>query len=81
MRKTNAGEKDNLRNILEGDVVSENDLAYTLGLMTKHGAVDEALSVAQSHSNDAKAALTVFPNSMPRRALMALADFVVQREM
>jgi octaprenyl-diphosphate synthase len=81
MRRANAGEKDNLRNILEADVVSENDLAYTLGLMTKHGAVDEALSVAQSLSNDAKAALTVFPNSMPRRALVALADFVVQREM
>ena len=32
MRKANAGEKDNLRNILEGEVVSENDLAYTLGL-------------------------------------------------
>ncbi len=81
MRKANAGEKDNLRNILEADIVSENDLAYTLGLMTKHGAVDEALGIAQSLSNDAKATLTVFPNSMPRRALMGLADFVVQREM
>jgi geranylgeranyl pyrophosphate synthase len=49
--------------------------------MTKHGAVEEALGVAQSLSNDANAVLTVFPNSMPRRALMALADFVVQREM
>jgi octaprenyl-diphosphate synthase len=81
MRKANAGEKDNLRNILGADVVSEYDLTYTLGLMTKHGAVDEALGVAQSLSNDAKATLTVFPNSVPRRALMALADFVVQREM
>jgi geranylgeranyl pyrophosphate synthase len=49
--------------------------------MTKYGAVDEALGVAQSLADDAKAALTVFPNSMPRRALMALADYVVQREM
>jgi len=81
MRKADAGEKDNLRNILEADVVSENDLTYTLGLMTKHGAVEEALGVAQSLSDDAKTALNVFPNSMPRRALTALADFVVQREM
>jgi octaprenyl-diphosphate synthase len=81
MRKANAGEKDNLRNILNADAVSENDLTYTLGLMTKHGAVEEALGVAQSLSNEAKAALIVFPNSMPRRALTALADFVVQREM
>ncbi|MGC1455373.1 MAG: polyprenyl synthetase family protein [Nitrospirota bacterium] len=81
MRKANAGEKDNLRNILDADTVSENDLTYTLGLMTKHGAVEEALDVAQSLSNDAKAALMAFPNSLPRRALMALADYVVQREM
>ncbi len=81
MRKANAGEKDNLRNILDADTVSENDLTYTLGLMTKHGAVEEALDVAQSLSNEAKAALMAFPNSLPRRALMALADYVVQREM
>jgi octaprenyl-diphosphate synthase len=81
MRRADAGEKDNLRNILNADAVSEGDLSYTLGLMTKHGAVDEALGIAQSLSNEAKAALFLFPDSLPRRALMALADYVVQREM
>jgi len=81
MRRADAGEKDNLRNILNADTVSEGDLSYKLGLMTKHGAVEEALGVAQSHSNVAKAALFMFPDSLPRRALMALADYVVQREM
>ena len=81
MRKADAGEKDNLRNILNADRVTEDDMTYTLGLMTKHGAVEEALGVAQSLSNEAKTALLVFPDSLPRRALMALADYVVQREM
>ncbi len=81
MRKVDAGERDNLINILDADAVSEDDLTYTIGLMTKHGSVQEALGVAQALANDAKAALIVFPNSMPRRALMSLADFVVQREM
>jgi geranylgeranyl pyrophosphate synthase len=49
--------------------------------MEKYGAVDEALNLAQSLSNESKAALAVFPDSMPRQALMALADYVVQREM
>ena len=49
--------------------------------MEKYGAVDEALDVAQTFSNEAKAALAVFPDSAPRQALMALADYVVQREM
>ena len=81
MSRADSAEKDNLRTILNADTVTEDDLTYTLGLMTKHGAVDEALSVAQSFSNEAKAALVGFPDSMPRRALMALADYVVQREM
>jgi geranylgeranyl pyrophosphate synthase len=49
--------------------------------MAKHGAVDEALKVAQALSDEAKAALNLFPDSPPRQALMALADYVVQREM
>jgi octaprenyl-diphosphate synthase len=80
MRRADAGEKDNLRNILKAAAVGEGDLSYTLGLMAKHGAVEEALDAAQSLSNEAKAALSLFPDSLPRRALMALADYVVRRE-
>lgn len=81
IRKADAGERDNLQNILNADAVTEADLTYTLGLMAKHGAVEEALGLAQTFSNDAKKALAIFPDSSPRRALAALADYVVQREM
>ena len=81
MRKAEPEEREALRSILHADAVSESDLAYTLGLMAKHGAVDDALQVAQNLSDEAKASLAVFPNSPPRQALMALADYVVQREM
>jgi len=81
MRTANAGEKDNIRNILNADSVSENDLNYTLGLMARHGSVREALGLAQTFSNEAKTALNLFPESSSRQALTALADYVVQREM
>jgi octaprenyl-diphosphate synthase len=81
MRKVNAGEKDNIRNILQADAVSENDLAYTMGLMTTYGAVDDALRLAQAFTDEAKASLAIFPDSSPRQALATLADYVVQREM
>jgi octaprenyl-diphosphate synthase len=81
IRKANLEEHEHIRGILHADTVTENDLTYTLGLMEKYGAVDEALSLAQSLSNESKAALAVFPDSMPRQALVALADYVVQREM
>jgi octaprenyl-diphosphate synthase len=80
LRKADPGERDHIRNILQADSVSEADLTYTLGLMTRHGAVDDALRAAQSLSDEAKAALSVFPDSLPRQALAALADYVVQRE-
>lgn len=81
MRKADIGEKDNIRNILNADAVSENDLTYTIGLMTKHGAVTEALELAQTLSNQAKMDLNLFPDSSTRQALIALTDYVVQREM
>ncbi|MEK6697803.1 MAG: polyprenyl synthetase family protein [Nitrospirota bacterium] len=81
IRRADPGEQDHIRNILQADSVSEADLTYTLGLMTRHGAVDDALRLAQSLSDEAKASLSVFPDSLPRQALAALADYVVQREM
>jgi len=81
MQKASPDEQAALRNILQADAVAESDLTYTLGLMTKHGAVDDALKVAQSLSDEAKASLAVFPDSPARQALMAVADYVVQREM
>ena len=81
IRKADDAERGRLRDILQAEVVTEQDLAYTLGLMETYGAVDEALTLAQAFSNEAKAALAIFPDSAPRQALMALADYVVQREM
>jgi len=81
MRKAEPAEQEALRSILQADAIGENDLSYTLGLMRKHGAVDDALRVAQTLSDEAKASLNLFPDSPPRQALTALADYVVQREM
>lgn len=79
--KTDPEERENLRSILQADAVDDHDLTYTLELMEKYGSISEALDRAQTLSNEAKAALTLFPDSAPRRSLMALADYVVQREM
>jgi len=81
IRKAAPEEKARLKSILEADTISAGDLTETLGLMERYGAVDDALRVAQSFSDEAKANLAVFPDSPPRQALMALADYVVQREM
>ena len=80
LRRADADEQAAIRSILTADAMTEDDLAYTMKLMTKYDAVDEALRYAQTLSDEAKAALAVFPDSPPRQALMTLADYVVQRE-
>ena len=80
-RKADPGERRRLMSILAAEAVSDEDLTYTLGLMMKYGSVEDALQLAQTLSDEAKAALAIFPDSKPRQALMALADYVVQREM
>jgi octaprenyl-diphosphate synthase len=81
IREANPEERANLYSILQADTVSDQDLTYTLGLMQKYNSVPEALERAQTFSNEAKAALNLFPNTAPRQALTALADYVIQREM
>jgi octaprenyl-diphosphate synthase len=81
MREANPEERANLQGVLQANTVSDQDLTYTLGLMQKYNSVPEALERAQTFSNEAKAALNLFPNSSPRQALAALADYVIQREM
>ncbi len=80
LRAADSGEQEALLSILQADAVSDADLTFTLGLMAKHRAVDDALRVAQSLSDEAKASLAPFPDSPARQALLALADYVVQRE-
>ncbi len=81
IRKADAGEREKLKRLLQAASMNDTDLGYTFGLMEKHGSVNEALAVARTLANEAKSALSLFPDCPPRQALMALADYVVQREM
>jgi octaprenyl-diphosphate synthase len=81
LRKADDDERAHLQNLLQAETIHGADLDYTLGLMAGYGTVEEALAVAQSLANEAKAALAIFPDSLPRQALAALADYVIQREM
>ncbi len=81
MREAAPEERKNLHGILQADAVNDADLASVLGLMKKYGSVEKSLEKAQQFSNEAKAALDLFPDTLHRRALTALADYVIQREM
>jgi len=47
----------------------------------RHGAIRYSLQVAQRYSREAKTLLRALPNTPSKQALLALADFAVQRDL
>jgi octaprenyl-diphosphate synthase len=58
---------------------TESDLDHAMRLIAEHGAIQVTLDSAQRFAQEAKAALTVFPDGPIRRALAGVADYTVQR--
>ena len=58
---------------------TDSDLDHAMRLIVEHGAIRVTLDSAQRFVQEAKAALTVFPDSPIRRALADVADYTVQR--
>lgn len=81
LRKATTAEKSELQRIINADALTPDDLSSVFELMEKHGSVADALLSARSFADEAKEALQIFPDSAPRRSLMALADLVVRRDM
>lgn len=81
LRTAGPEEREHIHAILQADSVSESDLAYVIGLMESHGAVEHSLCTARTFAEEAKSALSVFGDSEHRSALITLADYIVQREM
>ncbi|HEX9860257.1 MAG TPA: polyprenyl synthetase family protein [Nitrospirota bacterium] len=74
-------EADKVKSILSEDSLLKEDLDCILGLMHDNGSIRYAVDRAKSLIERAKARLDVFPPSPHKDALIAVADFVVEREM
>ncbi len=58
---------------------TEADLDEATAILKRHGALDQTLETARGHAQNARAALSVFPENEWSQALSALAGFVVDR--
>ncbi len=74
-----AEEKVFWQRTIEASEQTDADLDLALRLMERHDAIRVTLDRAAVFARDAKAALTIFPDSPIRRALMDVADYTVQR--
>jgi octaprenyl-diphosphate synthase len=74
-----AVEKTFWRRTIEALEQNDADLNHAMRLIVDHGAIRVTLDRAQRFVQEAKAALTIFPDSPIRRALADVADYTVQR--
>ena len=74
-------ESGRIKEIIAGGKARKSDLNYILKLMAHYGSIEYASIRALSHINRAKARLDIFDDSPHKDALIAVADYVVEREM
>lgn len=70
---------ERLRTLLSGPITGEGEVAEALALLRAHPAMDQARAYVQEQAEQAKALLTVLPDTPVRRALEAFADLVATR--
>lgn len=58
----------------------DDDLARAQALMAKHDTLAQTVARARQYGEAARRALTIFPDSPIRQALIDVVDFVVERE-
>ena len=78
-RAGDEGEKAFWRRCIEVLEQTDLDLDRGMRLIARHGAIERTMRRAQQFVQEAKAALSIFPETPIRRALADVADYTVQR--
>lgn len=63
----------------EDQAFEEGDLSHALSLMEKHNTLNETVTRAETYGENAKSALSVFPDSPVKQALSDVVDFCIRR--
>jgi octaprenyl-diphosphate synthase len=78
-RRGSADEREFWRRSLETGANSDSELEQALGILARHGALDDTVERARHYGAIAKDALALFPDSEGKRALLEVVDFCVAR--
>lgn len=76
-------EKNEVRNIIlevKEQGLSEQGLKRIMELFSKYNAIEESFKAAGCLVNEAKSALDVFSSSKEKEAMLAMADYAIQRD-
>lgn len=79
-RKGTNAEKEFLKKAIEGDEIPDETLADVMSIIAKYKGIEYTVERARRYAETAKKQLDVFEPNVERAALMAVADFVVERK-
>ena len=80
MRRCTPQEREFVRAVVESDALTEQDLATVLEFIKRYEGIEFTREQACRRIDTAKGRLAVFPASPERRALEAVADYVISRK-
>lgn len=79
LKNASAAEIAEVRDIIKEKTKRRRGLNRITKLFSKYDAIDESLKIAKTLVEEAKAELNVFPASPEKDALIAMADYAMQR--
>jgi octaprenyl-diphosphate synthase len=79
-KRGSAEEKAFWQRTVADKTFNESDLAHAITLMQKHGALAATIERARQYGAAAQAALSVFPPSPIREAMLESVSFVIERD-
>ncbi len=74
-----AVEKNEIIHIITSKNLSEENLSRILEYLDKYDCINSSMKIAQSHVNQAKESLSVFPDSPEKRTLYRISDYILER--
>jgi len=80
LRKAKPAERKIIKEKVARRKLSQKSLKEILIFIQKHGGIDYAMQCAGKYISDAKLMLSVFPESIQKNQLFAVADYIIYRQ-
>ncbi|MDI1471340.1 MAG: polyprenyl synthetase family protein [Thermodesulfovibrio sp.] len=74
-----AKEKEEIIDIIKSEKFSAENLSLILKYLQKYNCIESSMLIVKDYIEKAKKVLEVFPDSVYRRTLMTIADYILQR--
>lgn len=81
LRKSSPDEKKRTRDVIRGGASDGHAVGEIVSLIKKYKGIDYALQKARTYIEEAKAYLNPFEESSAKQALIAISDYIIDRQM